>query len=104
MLDLYLRNILYLAIQLDQQTKNTMKTLENNNSRKVKSIEVQYSNMTFVIQAHTHFIVGMNSGWSKTKYTAFIKETGQGIGSMGSRKLIKSQMELINSKPDLFLN
>jgi hypothetical protein len=81
-----------------------MKTLENNTNRKVKSIEVTYSNITFVVQAHSQFIVGrINSGWSKNKYTAIIKETGEGIGANGSRELIKRQMELINSRPDLFL-
>jgi hypothetical protein len=59
--------------------------------------------MTFVVQTHSHYIIGKNSGWSKNKYTAFIKETGEGIGSNGSRELIKRQMELINSRPDLFL-
>lgn len=79
-----------------------MKTLENNNNRKVKSIEVKYSNMTFVLQAHTHFIVGLNSGWSKTKFTAFIKETGEAVG-FGNKKLIKGQMSIVNSRPELFL-
>jgi hypothetical protein len=41
--------------------------------------------------------------WSSNKYTAKIKETGEGIGMIGGRKLIKSQMQLINSRPDLFL-
>jgi hypothetical protein len=44
-----------------------------------------------------------NPSWAANKYTATIKETGEGIGLMGGRKLIKSQMELINSKPHLFL-
>lgn len=38
MLDLYLRNILYLAIQLDQQTKNTMKTITNLSGSKAVNI------------------------------------------------------------------
>jgi hypothetical protein len=80
-----------------------MKTLENNKNRKVKSIELTYSNMTFVVEAHSHFIICKNSAWTKTRYTASIKETGEGIGSMGNRELIKRQMELINSKPELFL-
>jgi hypothetical protein len=81
-----------------------MKTLENNSKRKIKTIEVQYSNMTFVVQAYSHFIICKKSAWSTTKYTASIKETGKGIGGMGGRKLIKQQMELINSMPELFLN
>jgi len=80
-----------------------MKTLENNSKRKIKTIEVQYSNMSFVLQAHTHFIVGINSGWSKTKYTAFIKETGEAIG-FGNKKLIKAQMRIVNLNSDMFLD
>jgi hypothetical protein len=80
-----------------------MTTLENTKTRKTKSIEVIFSNMTFVIKASTHFLIGLNSGWSTIKYTATIKETGEGIGVIGGRTLIKRQMELINSKPELFL-
>ena len=80
-----------------------MTTLENTKTRKTKSIEVIFSNMTFVIKASTHFLIGLNSGWSSIKYTATIKETGEGIGVIGGRTLIKRQMELINSKPELFL-
>jgi hypothetical protein len=80
-----------------------MKTLENTTKRKIKTIEVQYSNMTFVLQAHTHFIIGINSGWSKTKYTAFIKETGEAIG-FGNIKLIRAQMKIVNLNSDMFLN
>jgi hypothetical protein len=80
-----------------------MKTLENTTKRKIKTIEVQYSNMTFVLQAHTHFIIGINSGWSKTKYTAFIKETGEAIG-FGNIKLIRAQMKIVNLNYDMFLN
>jgi hypothetical protein len=79
-----------------------MKTLENTTKRKIKTIEVQYSNMTFVLQAHTHFIIGINSGWSKTKYTAFIKETGEAIG-FGNIKLIRAQMKIVNLNSDMFL-
>lgn len=80
-----------------------MTTLENTKTRKTKSIEVIFSNMTFVINASTHFLIGLNSGWSRTKYTATIKETGEGIGVIGGKEMIKRQMELINSRPDLFL-
>lgn len=81
-----------------------MQTLENTQTRKIKAIEVTYSNMTFVIKASTHYIIALkNSGWSTIKYTAIIKETGEGIGVIGGRKLIKNQMELVNSRPDLFL-
>jgi hypothetical protein len=81
-----------------------MKTLENTKTRKVKVIEVNYSNMTFIVQAYSHYMAALeNPHWSTNRYTATIKETGEGIGMMGDRKLIKSQMELINSKPNLFL-
>ena len=81
-----------------------MQTLENTKNRKVKAIEVIFSNMTFVVKASSHYIDAVNNpGWSKIKYTATIKETGEGIGMMGGRTLIKNQMELINSRPDLFL-
>ncbi len=101
-------NLIYLwDIWINKQahlTKHTMKTLENNKTRKIKTIEIQYSNMTFIVQAYSHFIICKKSSWSTTKYTASIKETGKGIGLMGGRKLIKKQMELINSMPELFLN
>lgn len=80
-----------------------MTTLENTKTRKTKSIEVIFSNMTFVINASTHFLIGLNSGWSRTKYTATIKETGEDIGVIGGKEMIKRQMELINSKPEFFL-
>jgi len=81
-----------------------MKTLENTKTRKVKTIEVIFSNMTFVVKVHSHYMVALNSpSWSTNRYTATIKETGEGIGVMGGKKLITSQMDLINSRPDLFL-
>ena len=81
-----------------------MTTLENTKTRKVKVIEVKYTNMTFIVQVHSHYMAALNNpGWATNRYTAKIKETGEGIGMMGGRKLIKSQMELINSKPHLFL-
>lgn len=81
-----------------------MKTLLNTKTRKIKSIEVVYSNMTFIVEAYTYYMELLNNpSWTKIKYTATIKETGENIGMMGGRKLIKSQMELINSKPNLFL-
>jgi hypothetical protein len=81
-----------------------MKTLENTKTKKVKSIEVKFSNMTFIVQSYSHYIFALNNpSWSRNKYTATIKETGEGIGMMGGRDLIKKQMQLINSRPDLFL-
>ena len=80
-----------------------MRTIESNKKRKIKTIELKYSNMTFIVEARSHFIIGFNPSWATNKYTAKIKETGEGIGVIGGRKLIKSQMELINSRPDLFL-
>jgi len=98
------------VVGLHQQTtithlnNNNMKTLENTKTRKVKSIEVIFSNMTFVIKASCHYMVALNNaGWSTIKYTATIKETGEGIGFIGGRTMIKRQMDLINSRPDLFL-
>ena len=81
-----------------------MKTLQNTKTTKVKTTEVQYSNMTFVVQAYSHYMAALiNPHWSKTTYTAVIKENGQCSGGRGSRQFIKSQMEIINSRPDLFL-
>lgn len=81
-----------------------MRTLENTKKRKVKTIEVKYSNMTFIVKVSSHYMAQLeNPGWASNRYTATIKETGENIGMMGGRKLIKSQMELINSKPNLFL-
>lgn len=97
------------VVGLHQQTttthkkNNIMKTLENTKTRKTKSIEVIFSNMTFVIKASSHFLIGLNSGWSTIKYTGTIKQTGEGIGAMGGKEIIKRQMELINSRPDLYL-
>ena len=81
-----------------------METIKNTKTKKVKVIEVQYSNMTFIVQAYSHYMAALNNPhWSKTQYTAVIKETGKSSGGLGSRQLIKSQMEIINSRPDLFL-
>lgn len=81
-----------------------MKTLENTNTKKVKTVEVKFSNMTFIVQAYSHYMAALlNPGWARNRYTATIKETGEGIGMMGDRNLIRQQMELINSKPQLFL-
>jgi hypothetical protein len=81
-----------------------MTTVTNTSSIKEKTIEVKYSNMTFVVKAYSHYMKALlNPGWARNRYTATIKETGEGIGMMGDRKLIKSQMALINSKPHLFL-
>ena len=92
------------AITSSQLKTNKMQTLESTNTRKVKSVEVKYSNMTFIVHAHSHYMAALNNpGCAINRYTATIKETGEGIGMMGCRKLIKSQMELINSKPHLFL-
>lgn len=81
-----------------------MKTVENTKTRKIKTIEIKYSNMTFVVQSYSHYMAALwNPGWSKNRYTATIKETGEKIGMMGDRALIRLQMEIINSKPHLFL-
>jgi preprotein translocase subunit Sss1 len=81
-----------------------MKTLKNTNSEMEKSIEIKFSNMTFIVKAYSHYIKNVtNPSWTNNRYTATIKETGEGIGLMGGRKLIKNQMALINSKPHLFL-
>ena len=81
-----------------------MKTLENTSKRKIKMVEVKYSNMTFEVQSYSHYMKELeNPTWVKNRYTAKIKETGENIGFIGDRKLIRAQMELINSKPQLFL-
>lgn len=81
-----------------------LKTVPSISSRKIKTIEVKYSNMSFIVQVYSHYCENLwQPHWSVTKYSAIIKETGKGIGVLGSRKLIKAQMELINSKPHLFL-
>jgi hypothetical protein len=81
-----------------------MTTLENTKKRKVKMVEVKYSNMTFLVEAYSHYMKELNTpAWARNRYTAKIKETGEGIGMMGDRKLIRAQMEIINSKPHLFL-
>lgn len=81
-----------------------MRTLKNTNTTKVKVVEVKYSNITFIVQAYSHYMAALNNpGWAKNRYTATIKETGESIGMMGGRELIRSQMEVINSKPHLFL-
>lgn len=81
-----------------------MKTLQSTAVRRVKTIEVKMSNMTFIVQAYSHYIYAVKDpAWTKTTYTATIKETGEGIGGLGGRKLIRGQMKLINSRPDLFL-
>jgi hypothetical protein len=81
-----------------------MKTLVNSRREKVRNVEVKMSNMTFVVEARCHYMAAlMNPGWSTVKYTAKIKETGEGIGRIGGVKLIKNQMALIDSIPDLFL-
>lgn len=81
-----------------------MKTLENTKTRKVKVIEVIFSNMTFIVKASSHYMKDLNNpSWDSTKYTATIKQTGEGIGMIGGRCLIAKQMKIVNSRPDLFL-
>jgi hypothetical protein len=81
-----------------------MKTIENNQKRKIKIIEIKLSNMVFEVQAYSHYITELlNSGWSRTRFTAKIKNTGEGIGIIGGKRFIRQQMEIINSRPDLFL-
>ncbi len=81
-----------------------MKTTINTNTRKEKTLEVKFSNMTFVVKAYSHFMRELNSPyWVKNRFSATIKETGENIGFIGCRKNLKAQMELVNSKPHLFL-
>jgi len=81
-----------------------MTTLINTATRKTRTVEVIYSNMTFIVEANCHYMAALNNpGWSANKYTAKIKSTGENIGGRGDIKLIRRQMELINSKPHLFL-
>lgn len=82
-----------------------MTTLKNTTELKIKVIEVKYSNITFLVEARAHYMSSLREpNWSKNKYTATIKETGENIGGIGDRKFIKSQMNVINSVPHLFLN
>jgi hypothetical protein len=82
-----------------------MTTLQNTKTKKVRTIEVKLSNMTFIVESSCHYMAALNNpGWSKNIYTAKIKETGERIGGVGGRDLIKAQMQLINSKPHLFLS
>lgn len=61
--------------------------------------------MTFIVKVESHYMASLNNPtWSANKYTATIKETGMPIGGYGGRKQIKDQMNIINSKPHLFLN
>ena len=63
-----------------------MKTLENTSKRKIKMVEVKYSNMTFQVQSYSHYMKELETPtWSKNRYTAKIKETGENIGMMGDR-------------------
>lgn len=81
-----------------------MKTVESTKTRKIKTVEIKCSNMTFIVQSHSHYMAALwNPGWSKNRYSAIIKETGEKIGMLGDRALIRRQMEIINSKPHLFL-
>lgn len=81
-----------------------METLLSTKTNKSKTIEVKFSNMSFIVEATSHYVsLAKNKGWTKTKFTAKIKETGEGIGVIGSKTIIKNQMHLINSRPDLFL-
>jgi hypothetical protein len=82
-----------------------MKSLVSTTSRKVKSVEVKMSNMTFVVNCEMTFIRSVkNPSWSTPKFTAVIKETGEKLSTFCGKKFLKNQMELINSKPHLFLH
>ena len=81
-----------------------MKTILNTNAKKIKTLEVKYSNMTFIVWCYSHYMKSLNNpSWSKNRYTAIIKENGQGIGGVHDRKQLRAQMDLINSKPHLFI-
>ena len=81
-----------------------MKSLVSTTSRKVKSVEVKMSNMTFVVNCESHFIVCKKSSWSTPKFTATIKETGEKLTTLCGKSFLRTQMEIINSKPHLFLS
>jgi hypothetical protein len=82
-----------------------MTTLVNNPARKVKSIEVKYSNMTFKVLVYCNYINTRNkSEWSSNIYTAIIKETNEMVASSyPDRESIKTIMAFINSKKDVFV-
>ena len=98
---------MYLASrnQNNSQLKtNKMQTIESNKTRIIKTIEIKRSNMSFIVTAHCHYMAALqNPGWSAIRFSAEIKETGENIGGVGGKSLIKKQIELINSKPELFL-
>ena len=79
-----------------------MKTTENTKKVKVKMIEVKYSNITFIVEARTHYM-DYSSSWARTKYTAVIKGFEKNAHLVGNREFIKSQMDFTNSKANLFL-
>jgi hypothetical protein len=82
-----------------------MKTLVNNPTRKVKSIEVKYSNITFKVLVYCNYINSRKkSGWSSNIYTAIIKDTNEMVASSyPTIESIKTIMAFINSKQDVFL-
>ena len=82
-----------------------MKSLVRTSSTRIKQVEVKMSNMTFVVNCESHYIRTVkNPSWSTPKFTAVIKETGEKLTTLCGKKFLISQMELINSKPHLFLH
>lgn len=82
---------------------NTLNTIKTITTRKEKTIEFKMSNMTFIVKAYSHYITARNSGWTRTRFSAKIKETSQGIGVLGNLEMVRRQMKNINSKSHLFL-
>lgn len=82
-----------------------MKSLVSTTANRVKTVEVKMSNMTFVVTCSSHYLAALNNPhWTTPVFVAHIKETGEKISPMCGKRFIKQQMELINSKPHLFLN
>lgn len=84
--------------------RKKMKSLVSTTASKVKSVEVKMSNMTFVVKCESHFIIAKKSTWSTPKFTAIIKETGEKLTTLCGKNFLRTQMEMVNSKPHLFLS
>lgn len=81
-----------------------MHTQINNQKRIIKTTEVKFSNISFIVTISAHYMESLwHPSWSKSKYTATIKETGEGIGCIGGKKHIVQQMKIINDNYKLFI-
>lgn len=82
-----------------------MNTHTSTRTKKIKTFEMEYSNIIFIVRVYSHYMAQLNNPyWSSNRYTATIKKTGEDIGVVGSRDAIRKQMQLVNLKYNLFLN